>query len=92
MCIRDRGRQDDVHQARDGDAEAGVGQQVIIIDRGAVRIRPDGAHGVVAADEGERAAEEGRDFALGQQVEQQRAEAGEQQRGCDCLLYTSRCV
>ena len=79
----EQGRQDDVHQARDGDAEACVGQQVVVIDRGAVRIRPDGAHGVVAADEGERAAEEGRDFALGQQVEQQRAEAGEQQRRCD---------
>ena len=70
-------RQDDVHQARDGDAEAGVCQQVVVVNGGAVGVRADGAHGVVAADEGERAAEEGRDLTLGQQVEQQRADAGE---------------
>ena len=71
-------RQDDVHQARDGDAEAGVCQQVVVVNGGAVGVRADGAHGVVAADEGERAAEEGRDLTLGQQVEQQRADAGKQ--------------
>ena len=76
-------RQDDVHQARDGDAEAGVCQQVVVVNGGAVGVRADGAHGVVAADEGERAAEEGRDLTLGQQVEQQRTDAGEQQGRCD---------
>ena len=68
------GGQDAVHESGAGHAKAGVGQKLRIAARG---------DGEVAAEEGEGGAQEGRDLLLGDQMEQQRAEAREQQRGRD---------
>ena len=71
-------RKDDVHKTCARDAEAGIGQHLEV---GLVLLlaehRSDGG---VAAEEGEGRAEEGRDLAAGDEVEQQRAEAREQKR------------
>ena len=79
----EQSREQNIHQTRNKHAEAGVGEKRVIkygrpVSRGA-----DGADGVVAADEREGAAEEGGNLALGDQVEEQRADAGEQKRGGD---------
>ena len=71
----EQGGQDDVHETGQGHAEAGVGQQAGV--HGAVHH----GDGLVAADEGEGGAQEGGNLALGQQVEEQRAQTGEQQGG-----------
>ena len=69
-----------VHKPRYQHAEAGVGEKRVIVNCRAVRRGADGADGVISADEGEGAAQERGDLALGQQVEKQRADAGEKQR------------
>ena len=69
--LEERGK-NRVHDAHAGHAAAGVDQQVGL----AV-----GGDGGIAGDEGEGGAQEGRNLALGQHMEQQRAETGKQQRG-----------
>ena len=74
----EQSREDDIHKTRARDAETGIGQHLEV---GLVLLlaehRSDGG---VAAEEGEGRAEEGRDLAAGDEVEQQRAEAREQKR------------
>ena len=70
----EEGGQDDIQQASDGDASAGIGQQFCLTL---------GGDGLIASQEGEGRAQEGGHFALGQQVKQQGAQAGEQQGGGD---------
>ena len=68
--------QNDIHKACAGYAEAGVGKHRKV---GLVAVE-HGGDGCIAAEEGEGRAEEGRDLAAGDEVEQQRAEAREQER------------
>ena len=76
-------RQDNIHQSGAGNAKAGIHQKIIIVDGLTGSIYADGADGVVAADKGEGRAEECRDLAAGYEVEQQCAEACEQQCRCN---------
>ena len=79
-CLEQR-RQDDIHKSCAGNAEAGINEQVAVDGNSAGGIKA--GDGVVAADEGEGRAEECGDLALGEQVEQQSAEACKQQGRCD---------
>ena len=71
----DESRQHRVDKAGAGHAEAGVGQQLRVGDA-AVDQRGDGG---VAAQEGEGGAQEGRDLSAGDEVEEQRPQAREEQ-------------
>ena len=80
----EQGGQDHIHQAGAGHAEAGVGQHLGIGDGGvAGGVGQHGGDGRVAADKGEGGAQESGDLHLGQEVEQQGAQACEQQGGGD---------
>ena len=82
--------ENNIHQTCDKNAEACIGQERVVINRAAVSCRADGADGVVAADESERTAEEGRNLAAGEQVEEQGADTGEKKRGSDVKSGQSR--
>ena len=69
--LEERG-EDDVHETRRRDADTGVDEKLGFLV---------GGDGLIAADERERGAEERGDLALGEQVEEQCAETGEEQRG-----------
>ena len=70
--------QNDIHKTCAGHAEAGIGQHLKVGD--VLLLAEHRRDGRVAAEEGEGRAEEGRDLAAGDEVEQQRAEAREQKR------------
>ena len=77
-------REHHIYKSRAGHAEAGVGQHLRVwYGEVAGRIRQHGRDGGVAAYKGEAGAQEGRHLPLGQQMEQQRAQAGKQQRHAD---------
>ena len=71
----DQGRQHRVDKTRAGHAEAGVGQELGVGEG----IVDHGGDGGVAAQEGEGGAQEGRDLAAGDEVEEQRPQAREEQ-------------
>ena len=77
----EQGGQQDIHQPGQHDAEAGVGKHFRVGDGVAAAVGEHGGDGLIAADEGEGGAQEGGDLALGQKVEQQCAQSGEQQGG-----------
>jgi len=77
----EEGREEDVHEAGAGDAEAGVGQQLGLLV---------GGDGEIAGEEREGRAEERGNLALGQQVEQQRAETRKQQGRADVKTRQGR--
>ena len=84
----EQGREDDIHQARAQNAEAGVGEHLkvgLILEFAEHR-----GNSRVAAEERERGTEERGDFAAGDEVEQERAETGEQQRGGDVQTRQDR--
>ncbi len=75
-------RQHQVQQARDDHAAQGVGQ-LLLAGHGGELAGVQVGHRLEAAQEGEGGAQEGGHLELGADVEQQRAEAGEQQRCLD---------
>ena len=78
-------RKDDIYKTCTRDAEAGVGEHFM------VRLTVDhGSDRCIAAEESERRAEERGDNAAGDEVEQQRAETGKQQRRGDVQTRQNR--
>ena len=77
----EQGGKQDIHQSGQHDAEAGVGQHLRVGDCVAIAVGEHGGDGLIAADEGEGGAQEGGDHPLGQKVEQQSAQPGEEQGG-----------
>ena len=74
--------QHQIEAAGDDDAAQGVGE-LLLAAHGGELAHVQLAHGLEAAQKGEGGAEEGGDFQLGAHMEQQRAEAGEQERRLD---------
>ena len=70
----EEGGQDDVQQTSDGDAGAGVGQQLRLTL---------GGDGLIASQEGKGGAQKGRHPEFGAHMEEQGADAGKEQSGLD---------
>ena len=80
-----------IHQAREGHARAGVGQHLRVGDgQVAVGVGQHGGHDGKAAQISKGRAQEGRDLALGDEVEQQRAQTCAQQGGGDAQAGQQR--